>query len=137
MIVKRVLAIEDHLELSLMQRLFEMHIRPKEYELVTYPDLSDEKVYKRHLPEGFDIYWVHISAVENEALTEIKEKQPWSTIVIRSNQSPEDSLKLHPYFMNTLGVNRVISRHSGVNEKFILETLKEFGVGLIIAGDAK
>lgn len=132
---KRIFVVEDHLELHLMERVFKQHVRPSEYELVTVLDLSDERVYRRELPEGYDIYWVHISAVEDEALRIVKEKQPWSKLVIRSNQVHTDGAGIHLYFVNNLKADRVISKNNGTNERFILETLKDMGVELIIKGD--
>lgn len=132
MISKRIFVVEDYLELQLMERLFKGHIRPNEYEIVTILDLSDEKVYRRDLPEGYDVYWVHISAVEDEALKELKGKQPWSKLIIRSNDIHTPGSKMHLYYTNELKVDRVISRNRGTNERFVLETLKDMGVELIL-----
>ena len=76
MIEKRVCLVEDHLHLSFMEDLFSRNLDRDKYELTGYTDLSDEKVYKRHLPKGFDVYWIHSSSTEFEAINEIKEEQP-------------------------------------------------------------
>ena len=64
----KLCVIEDEFMSELIRQLFQEN---KEHELIFYPDLSDEKVCRRHLPEGYDLYWFHISAIEDEAMEEL------------------------------------------------------------------
>jgi len=41
--------------------------------------------YKRHIPEGYDLYLLHISNTEEDAIKELRERQPWSKILIRDH----------------------------------------------------
>ncbi len=134
MINKRILVIEDVCELQLIEELFNRHSKKGEYELTTIPDLSDEGVYQRHLPEDYDVYWLHSSAVEFEAINEIREKQPWSKIVVRTAEKEKEVVR--SYLRNN-GIDKVISQKDGSNKKLIVEILKEVGVYLELSGGEK
>src|SRR3989338_7318139 len=72
MIKKRIFILEDLLKTKFMEDLFKKSSNGELYELVIEPDLSDERVYKRHLPENYDVYWLHSSSTEFEAIDEVR-----------------------------------------------------------------
>ncbi len=122
----RICVIEDELMSELIRRLFHEN---KEHELIFYLDLSDERVYQRHLPEDYDLYWFHISAIENEAMEEIRKKQPWSKLIARTNSginTDPKNLAYSSYNWLRVMVDQVAPRIC--DEKKIIETFGLFGV---------
>lgn len=126
----RICIIEDEFMSELIRQLFQEN---KEHELIFYPDLSDEKVYKRHLPEGYDLYWFHISAIEDEAIREIKENQPWSKLIARTNSgisTDSKSLAYSSYNWLREMVDQVAPRIC--DEKRVMEAFGLFGVKIAL-----
>jgi hypothetical protein len=50
---------------------------------------TSEQSYRRHLPEGYDLYLLHPLHTEEEAIKEIRRNQPWSKIFVRPNIGEE------------------------------------------------
>jgi len=127
--IKRICLVEDVRELDFMQDLFKRHTRKGEYEIGCYPDLSHEKVYRKYLPENHDFYWLHSSTVEFDAINKIKEEQPWSKIVVRT--SVKEISTVNSYLRENK-IDKVLSSLDGLNEKKVIEILKDVGIELIL-----
>lgn len=129
MIEKRILLVEDIGQLEFMEDLFRRNLNSGLYELRTIPDLSDERVYIRHLLRDYDVYWLHSSAVEFEAMDEIKEKQPWSKIVVRTSMAES---KYAYNYLKRKRVDFVISNNEGLDEERIIQILNKFGIEIVL-----
>ena len=45
--------------------------------------------FRRHLPETYDLYLLHLSNTKEEAIRELKEMQPWCKIFVRDSMRQE------------------------------------------------
>ena len=45
--------------------------------------------FRRHLPRDYDIYFIHIPNTNEESILELKEKQNWSEVYIRTSMGVE------------------------------------------------
>lgn len=126
---KRIFLIEDILQKQFMEDLFKRHSNKGQYELVTALDLSDEGIYKRHLPEGYDIYWLHSSSTEFDAIDEIKNKQPWSKIVVRTAVKEVEAVNS---YLRRNRIDRTISNLDGLNQEVILKVLASVGINILL-----
>tara|TARA_Y100000034_G_scaffold22715_1_gene26190 strand:+ start:62 stop:469 length:408 start_codon:yes stop_codon:yes gene_type:complete len=127
MIERKILIVEDILELNFMKDLFRRNLNRKEYRLDTLPDLSEERYFIPHLPEGYDVYWLHTTPVEFSAITEIRKKQPWSKIILRN--SMRESVYAYNFLKNHK-VDFVISKDEGLNEQKVIQILNEVGINI-------
>lgn len=50
--------------------------------LKVHVHLEDKARFDRHLPQGYDGYWLHYSQTSLEAIEELKKEQPWSPIIV-------------------------------------------------------
>lgn len=122
-IKKKIFVIEDYRQLEFMRELLS---NKQEYELTCEADLSDDRVFKRHLPEDYDLYWLHGPAVDLGAIPELREKQPWSKIVVRNSGGGEASLA--ESYLREHKIDLIISRQSGLNEGLVLNILQNLWI---------
>jgi len=136
---KRIFVIEDVLELKSIENLFKRNLRKEEYELVTRADLSDEKVFMQHFPEGYDIYWFHTSAIEEEAIDELKIKQPWSKLIARVRTRDTDPKSPGYGYFNYMRkkVDYALSHDKEIDEKRVREVFELFDVKLSLMEEVK
>lgn len=123
---KRIFLIEDNLHIEFMERLFKQH--RQKYELVTVLDLSDEGIFKKELPEGYDVYWMHSSSTEFDAIDKIRREQPWSKIIMRTGTVEK---KIVQKFMDDHKIDGMIDKFKGTDERTVLNKLYGLGIDLI------
>ena len=129
MIEKRILIIEDILQLKFMEDLFRRSLNGEKYELRTLPDLSDEGFYRGDLPEDYDVYWLHSSAIEFGVIEQVRRNQPWSKVVVRSGVA--ESIYAYNLLMRNVA-DVVISHNEGLNEGKIIQILNGLGIEILL-----
>ena len=121
----KIFAVEDIHQLRLLEELLEENLAKGSYRLESRPDLSDEGFYHSELPRDFDLYWMHLSAVEVGIPEEIKQSQPWSKIVVR--QAMGDNEKTRAY-LKKKGIDAILNDEEGLNRDKIIRTFRNLGI---------
>ena len=83
--------ILDHEERSpAMEKLFRENLPNDNLDIT-----RSSKYYPRHIPEGSDIYFLHTSYIEEDAIKELREKQPYSKIIILNSMLSNNLIKMN------------------------------------------
>lgn len=130
MVEKRILVMENHLEVEFMKDLFSRSLNREKYELKTIQDMSDDRYFREELPEDFDIYWLHISGVQIGTIEKIREAQSWSKFVLRSGGEGE-TVYAHRLLKRKIA-DAVINRYDGLDERRVIQVLGDFGVEILL-----